>query len=434
MQQVKLGILGLGTVGSGVVNILNKNQAELMRRVGTKFVIAAACVKDLDKPRNCNCEFELTKDPNLLINNPSIEVIVEAIGGIDLAKELIIKAIKNQKQIITANKALIAEYGGELFLLAEEYNTKIYYEASTCGGIPIIKTLKESLAANQIEYIAGIINGTSNYILSKMHQNNLSFQAALEQAQANGFAESDPSFDINGKDSAHKLTILSALGFGAQLAFDKVYIEGIEQIQAQDVYYAQKLGYVIKHLGIANLISDKLALRAHPCLVNNKNMLSKVDSQKNAIIIKGDALGETMYYGPGAGSLETASSIVADLVDIARSNKDSVPHFGFLPEKLLNPEYMSISDLDYSYYLRLMVNNKPGILAKISNILSEKDISIASILQHKPYKNLDSRVPIIILTYSTKEKIINNAIENINKLDDVSPQIIKLRIYNNESD
>jgi len=427
-----MGILGLGTVGTGTVNVLKRNAEEIARRAGRDMVITRASVKDLDKPRNCDTQgIELTNNPLDIINDPEIEIVLELIGGAGEVKELVLKAIENGKHIVTANKSLIALHGNELFAKAVEKGVIIAFEAAVAGGIPIIKTLREGLSGNRIQWLAGIINGTGNFILTEMRDKGRDFDDVLAEAQALGYAEADPTFDVEGIDAAHKLTILAAIAFGIPLQFDKVYIEGITQITRTDVEYAEQLGYRIKHLGIARQTPEGIELRVHPTLIPERRLIANVNGVMNAVLVKGDAVGATLYYGAGAGGEPTASAVVADVIDVVRAltsdPENRVPHLAFQADSLADIPVLSSDRFKTAYYLRLNAEDKPGVLAEITRIFADHNISIEALVQKEPLKG-DTTVPIIMLTQITLEQEMNAAITEISALTTVSGKINCIRL------
>ena len=408
---VNIGILGLGTVGVGVVNTLHNNQAEIKRRSGTQINIIQAAVKDINKKRLCVTDnIKISNNAFEVVNNNNIDVILELIGGVNLAKELVIKAIKNGKHVITANKSLIANYGNELLALAKKNNVYILFEAAVAGGIPIIKLLKQGLSANKIELIIGIINGTSNFILTNMSNNGKSFETSLKEAQDLGYAEADPALDINGIDAAHKLTILSSIAFGQKLQFDKISTQGINQIKKKDIIFANKLGFSIKHLSIAKNENNKIQMYVRPTLITKKHLLSNVDGVMNAILVKANAVGDTIYYGAGAGGQATASSVIADLIDIIKNtaNKDIL---GW--QQFRTFTYCDNNDIESVFYLHLLVDDKPGVLANIATTLTKYNISIEKVIQNQITNN--NNADIAIITNKIKTIKIKNAVANIQK-------------------
>jgi homoserine dehydrogenase len=422
MKPVQVGILGLGTVGGGTVKLMLQNTQEINNRAGRKVEIVQAAALDnsvLQKLDNCDIKF--STDVFDIINNPQIDIVVELIGGVDLAKKCVLKALQNNKHIVTANKALIATCGDEIFALAQRKGLTVAFEAAVAGGIPIIKAMREGLSANKIKTIAGIINGTTNFILSKMADKNTPFAEVLKEAQQKGYAEADPTFDIEGIDAAHKLCIMGSIAFGIPLQFDKVYTEGIDRITSQDVHFALQLGYKIKHLAIAKRTKKGVQMAVHPTLIPKDKLIANVDDVMNAVLIDADALGTSMYYGAGAGELPTASAVVADIIDVSRTlttdPKNRVPHLALEPDKIQNTNILNMSDITSSYYLNIKVLDKPGVVAKITAILAEKEISIEAVIQQDT-KNISSEyVPLIILTRKVQEKYMNEALLKITDLD-----------------
>ncbi len=432
MKPVKVGVLGLGTVGGGTVNVLKRNAAEIARRAGRKITITRASVKDLDKQRICDTQgIILTTDPMDIINDPDIDIVVELIGGAGLVKDLVLKAISNGKHVVTANKSLIALHGNEIFAKASEKGVIVAFEAAVAGGIPIIKAIREGLSGNQIEWLAGIINGTGNFILTEMRDKGRSFNDALAEAQALGYAETDPTFDVEGIDAAHKLTILASIAFGIPLQFDKVYTEGITEITRLDVEYANKLGYRIKHLGIARKMPGGIELRVHPTLIPKRRLIANVNGVMNAIVIKGDAVGPSLYYGAGAGAEPTASAVVADLIDVARAltsdPENRVPHLAFQADSLVDIPVLPPDQFKTAYYLRLNAEDKPGTLADVTRILADHHISIEGIIQREPLDDAPA-VPIILLTEITMEHEMNAAITKIEALKTVTGKVNRIRL------
>ena len=432
MRPVNIALLGLGIVGCGTVNVLKRNAQEISRRAGRDVAIKYAVVNDLTKTRDCDTSnFELITDPTIAVTDPDIDIVIELIGGVKLAKQAVFKAIQHKKHIITANKALIAQYGNEIFAEAQKQGVIVAFEAAVAGGIPIIKTIREGLAGNRIEWVAGIINGTCNFILSAMQQHGDDFESALAEAQRRGFAEADPSFDIGGIDVAHKLTILASIAFGIPLQFESVYIEGIENISAQDILYAQQLGYVIKHLGITRRVEEGIELRVHPTLIAESETLAHVNGEMNALQVKGDAVGPTLYYGAGAGAEPTASSVIGDLVDVVRTlttdPNNRVPHLAFKSDALQKLPILSMEQVETAYYVRMNAEDKPGVLADITRIFGEQHISIESILQ-KESEQQDGYVPIVIITHQVVEKNMQKALQQIETLPQIQNEIIRIRL------
>ncbi|MFT5611161.1 MAG: homoserine dehydrogenase [Polaribacter sp.] len=437
MNSIKVGILGLGTVGGGTANVLQRNAAEIQRRVGRPIQVIMASVRDIGAQRICDCgEIELGTDPYAVVNNPEIDVIVETIGGETLARELILHAIAQGKHIVTANKALIALHGNEIFAAAEAQGVCVLFEAAVAGGISIIKSIREGMSANKIQMVAGIINGTGNFILTEMRDKGRTFADVLAEAQELGYAEADPTFDVEGIDAAHKLTILASLAFGTPLQFEKVVTEGISSLDLRDVSYARELGYRIKHLGIAKLVQgdsgeDELELRVHPTLIPRKRLIAHVEGVMNAVLVKGDAVGTTLHYGAGAGAEPTASAIVADIVDIARTlNAEPsarVPHMGFQADSIAEIRVKTADEINSAYYLRIDVNDVPGVMSKLSTIFAQLNISIEAITQKEPARN-ESRVSVIFITQRTLEAQLNNAIEQIEAMPDVCDSVTSIRV------
>jgi homoserine dehydrogenase (EC 1.1.1.3) len=422
----------LGTVGGGTVNVLKRNAAEIARRAGREIIITRASAKDLNKPRICDTQgIALTTDPYEIINDPEIEIILELIGGAGPVKDMVLKAIENGKHVVTANKSLIALHGNEIFAKASEKGVIVAFEAAVAGGIPIIKAIREGLSGNQIEWLAGIINGTGNFILTEMRDKGRDFADVLAEAQALGYAEADPTFDVEGIDAGHKLTILASIAFGIPLQFDKVYTEGITKITRADVEYAEQLGYRIKHLGIARKTPEGIELRVHPTLIPERRLIANVDGVMNAVLIKGDAVGPTLYYGAGAGAEPTASSVVADVIDVVRAltsdPENRVPHLAFQADALADIPVLSSDMFRTSYYLRLNAEDKPGVLAEVTRILADHQISIEAISQKVPLNN-ETSVPIIILTQITLEKEMNAAIAEIEALKTVTGKVNRIRL------
>jgi homoserine dehydrogenase len=431
VDPVKIGILGLGTVGCGTISVLARNAEEITRRAGREIQVVQAAARSLKKKRDCSTDgIVLTEDPNDIVTNPEIDVVVELIGGYEPALELVMKAIENGKHVVTANKALIAVHGNEIFKAAQDKGVMVAFEAAVAGGIPIIKAIREGLAGNRIEWLAGIINGTGNFILTEMRDKGRDFADVLAEAQALGYAEADPTFDVEGIDAAHKLTILAAIAFGIPLQFDKSYTEGISNITREDVSYAEQLGYRIKHLGIARRVGDRVELRVHPTLIPERRLIANVDGVMNAVLVKGDAVGPTLYYGAGAGSDATASAVVADIVDVVRTlttdPTNRVPHLAFQPDALADLSIMPIDDVETSYYLRMHVQDKPGVLADITRIFGEQGISIEALIQKEPAEGA-SVVPLIMLTHRVAENKMNSAIAQLEALDAIDGKIMRIR-------
>jgi homoserine dehydrogenase len=432
LKPVKVGILGLGTVGGGTVNVLKRNAAEIARRAGREIIVTRASAKDLDKERICDTQgIILSTDPLDIINDPEIDIVLELIGGAGLVKDMVLKAIANGKHVVTANKSLIALHGNEIFAKASEKGVIVAFEAAVAGGIPIIKALREGLSGNEIEWLAGIINGTGNFILTEMRDKGRDFYDVLAEAQALGYAEADPTFDVEGIDAGHKLTILASIAFGIPLQFDKVYTEGITEITRLDVEYAEQLGYRIKHLGIARKTAEGIELRVHPTLIPERRLIANVNGVMNAVLVKGDAVGPTLYYGAGAGAEPTASAVVADVIDVVRAltsdPENRVPHLAFQADSLADIPVVTADRFKTSYYLRLTAEDKPGVLADVTRILADHHISIEAIIQKEPIGN-ETAIPIILLTQITLEKEMNAAIAEIEALQTVTGKVNRIRL------
>ncbi len=432
MKPIKVGLLGLGTVGGGTLTVLRRNREEIARRAGREIVVTMAAVRDLEKAQKyADGSIKLTNNPFDVVDNPEIDIVVEMIGGLKPAKDLVMMAIENGKHVVTANKALLAIHGSEIFAAAQAKGVMVAFEAAVAGGIPIIKSIREGLAANRIEWIAGIINGTSNFILTEMRDKGADFADVLAEAQRLGYAEADPTFDIEGVDAAHKLTILSAIGFGIPMQFDKAYVEGISKLTRQDIQYAEELGYRIKLLGITRRTEKGIELRVHPTLIPARRLIANVDGVMNAVLVKGDAVGATMSYGAGAGAEPTASSVVADLVDVTRmatsDPSNRVPHLAFQPDALSDAPVLPIGEVRTAYYLRLSAQDKPGVLADITRILADLDISIDAMMQ-KEVDDEKAQAEVIILTHETVEKHINAAIAKIEALSSIVGKVTRIRM------
>ena len=432
MKPIQVGLLGIGTVGGGTFAVLNRNQEEISRRAGRGILIKVVADKDLARARNLvGHRAEITDDAFALVQRPDIDIVVELIGGTGIAKELMLAAIENGKHVVTANKALLAIHGNEIFLAAQKKGVMVAFEAAVAGGVPIIKALREGLTANRIEWIAGIINGTSNFILSEMREKGSAFGEVLAQAQKLGYAEADPTFDIEGVDAAHKLTIMAAIAFGIPMQFDKAYTEGISKLTKDDIRYAEELGYRIKLLGITRRAKKGIELRVHPTLIPAKRLIANVEGVMNAILVKGDAVGPTLYYGAGAGAEPTASAVVADLVDVTRMHtadpEQRVPHLAFQPDRMSDLAILPIAEVETSYYLRLRVLDRPGVLADITRILADESISIDAMVQKEPGEG-EEQVDIIMLTHLTLEKNVDRAIGRIESLPVVSGKVTRIRL------
>ncbi|MBP0597009.1 homoserine dehydrogenase [Herbaspirillum sp. LeCh32-8] len=432
MKSIKVGLLGIGTVGSGTFNVLKRNQEEIAGRAGRGIEITM--VADLNTERATeltNGEVKVVNDANLVVNDPDIDIVIELIGGYGIAKDLVLKAIANGKHVVTANKALIATHGNEIFKAAQEKGVMVAFEAAVAGGIPIIKALREGLTANRIQWIAGIINGTTNFILSEMRDKGLDFDVVLKEAQRLGYAEADPTFDIEGVDAAHKLTIMASIAFGIPVQFDRAHVEGITKLQASDITYAEQLGYRIKLLGITRQTEKGIELRVHPTLIPAQRLIANVEGAMNAVVVRGDAVGETLYYGKGAGSEPTASAVIADLVDITRlataDPEHRVPYLAFQPNAMADTPVLPMAEVTTSYYLRMRVADKPGVLADVTRILADSSISIDAMLQKEPAEG-EQQTDIIMLTHQTQEKNIVAAIAKIEALATVVGAVTKIRL------
>ena len=432
MKPMQVGLLGIGTVGGGTFRVLSRNREEITRRAGREIRIAMVADKATDRARELvGNNAEVVDDAMKVITNPNIDIVVELIGGYSPAKDFVLKAIANGKHVVTANKALLAVHGNEIFAAAQKAGVMVAFEAAVAGGVPIIKALREGLTANRIEWIAGIINGTSNFILSEMRSKGKTFDEVLKEAQKLGYAEADPTFDIEGIDAAHKLTIMSAIAFGVPMQFDKAYTEGISKLTKQDIEYAEQLGYRIKLLGLTRRTENGIELRVHPTLIPTKRLIANVEGVMNAILVKGDAVGSTMYYGAGAGAEPTASAVVADLVDVTRMHTSDpehrVPHLAFQPDQLTDTPILSMDEVETSYYLRMRVFDRPGVLADVTRILADNHISIDAMIQKEPSEG-EEQVDIIMLTHLCREKNINAAMKKIEELDSVDGKITRIRL------
>ncbi len=433
MESLKVGLLGIGTVGGGTYTVLQRNQAEIANRAGRPIEIVKVADRDLSRAESITAgKVSLTQNIDDVVSDPHIDVVVELIGGYTLAKEAVLKAISHGKHVVTANKALLAIHGNEIFSAAQQHGVIVAYEAAVAGGIPIIKALREGLVANRIEWLAGIINGTTNFILSEMRDKGLAFADVLAEAQRLGYAETDPTFDIEGIDAAHKLMVMAGIAFAIPMQFDKVYTEGISHLDSKDIRYAEELGYRVKLLGICKRTEQGVELRVHPTLIPEKRLIANVDGAMNAVLVKGDAVGPTLYYGAGAGSEPTASAVIADLVDVARMQHASVAqrvpylaHHQMKSADMLN--ILTIEQIQSAYYLRLRALDKPGVMADITKILAEREISIDAMMQKEPLDNEDA-ADIVILTHVTQEKNINQAIVAIQQISALDGQVVKLRM------
>ncbi len=435
LEAVKVGLLGLGTVGSGTVQVLSGNAKEICRRAGRDIVISHAATREPPKLPIDTSSMVVTDDGFEVVNNPDISVVIELIGGYQPALELVLKAIENGKHVVTANKALIAKHGNEIFAAAQKHGVTVAFEAAVAGGIPVIKAIREGLSANHIEWAAGIINGTGNFILSEMRDHGRDFADVLAEAQDLGYAEADPTFDIEGIDAAHKLTILAAIAFGIPLQFDACYTEGIGNITREDVAYAEELGYAIKHLGITRKTDKGIELRVHPTLIPKRRLIANVNDVMNAVLVKGDAVGPTLYYGAGAGALPTASAVVADLVDVVRSlttdPNNRVPHLAFQPDSINDDPMLPMGEIETAYYLRLLAEDVPGVMGQVTSALGDAGISIEAVIQKEPSEGVE-QVPIIMLTHRVREKQMQAAIAEIEKLASVAGSVTRIRLENLE--
>jgi len=432
MKPIHVGLLGIGTVGGGTYQVLQRNAEEITRRAGRPIQVSVVADRNLERIRQLTAgTCRVTDDPFAVVADPTIDIVVELIGGCDVARALVLQAIENGKHVVTANKALLATYGNEIFAAAQKQGVMVAFEAAVAGGIPIIKALREGLTANRIEWIAGIINGTTNFILSEMRDKGLSFATVLAEAQRLGYAEADPTFDVEGIDAAHKLAIMSAIAFGNSMSFEKAHVEGISRLDAIDIKYAEQLGYRIKLLGITKRTAEGVELRVHPTLIPARRLIANVEGAMNAVLVKGDAVGATLYYGKGAGAEPTASAVIADLVDVTRMHtadpEHRVPHLAFQPGSLVELAILPIAEVVTSYYLRLRVEDRPGVLAEITRILADHGISIVGMIQREPGEG-EEQTDIIMLTHKTREKQVDAAIAGIEALPAVKGRIIRLRL------
>jgi len=432
MKPIDVGLLGIGVVGGGTWDVLSRNAHEIQRRAGRAIRISVVADKAVDKAKEIvGNKAKVVSDAFEVVRGNEVEIVVELIGGTTVAKELVLEAIRHGKHVVTANKALLATHGNEIFAAAQKKGVMVTFEAAVAGGVPIIKALREGLSANRIEWIAGIINGTSNFILSEMRDKGIAFSEALKDAQKRGYAEADPTFDIEGVDAAHKLTILSALAFGIPMQLEKCFREGIQKLTKADIRYAEELGYRIKLLGITKKTDKGIELRVHPTLVPARRLIANVEGVMNGILVKGDAVGPTLYYGAGAGSQPTASAVVADLVDVTRlitaDPEQRVPHLAFQPDQLSDERVLSIDEIETSYYLRMRVMDKPGVLADITRTLADSEISIEAMVQKEPGEG-ERIVDIVLLTNRAIEKDVNQAIDRIEKLPTVLGAVTRIRM------
>ncbi|MGZ5101575.1 MAG: homoserine dehydrogenase [Usitatibacter sp.] len=432
MKPIQVGLLGLGTVGGGTIEVLRRNREEISRRAGRDIVIKVASARDLTKQRAVSLEgIEIVADATTIVSRPDIDIVVELIGGDTVARELVLRALDNGKHVVTANKALLARHGTEIFARAHAKGVMVAFEGSVAGGVPIIKAIREGLAANRIEWIAGIINGTCNFILSEMRDKGLPFDMVLAEAQRLGYAEADPALDVDGVDTAHKLTILAAIAFGIPMQFDKVYIEGISKLTAIDLKYAEGLGYRIKLLGITRRTPKGIELRVHPTLIPSRRLIANVEGIMNAVLVKGDAVGPTLFYGRGAGAEATASAVVADLVDVTRmataDPEQRVPHLAFQPDRLSDAPILAMDQVETGYYLRLRALDRPGVLADVTRICADLSISIDAIFQKEAGEG-EEQVDVVILTHVVQEKNVNAAIRRIEALPTIPAQVVRIRL------
>jgi homoserine dehydrogenase len=432
LKQLNVGLLGIGTVGGGTYTVLDRNAAEIARRTGIAIKVVQVADRNVEHAKKItNGQVDVTDNAENVVNNPAVDVVVELIGGYTLSKTLVLKAIENGKHVVTANKALLALHGNEIFAAAKAKGVIVAYEAAVAGGIPIIKALREGLGANRIEWVAGIINGTTNFILTEMREKGLAYQDVIAEAQRLGYAEADPTFDVEGIDAAHKLTILAAIAFGMPMKFDQAYTEGITKLQQKDIKYAEELGYRVKLLGITKRTQNGVELRVHPTLIPEKRLIANVNGAMNAVVVKGDAVGPTLYYGAGAGAEPTASAVVADLMDVARLSSASVaqrvPYLGFQAEQLTDLAVLPISEIESAYYLRMRVSDKPGVLASVTKILADLNISIDAMLQKEPADN-ETEAEIVILTHVTQEKNMDAVIAQIEALPAIVGNVVKIRM------
>lgn len=432
MKELKVGLLGIGTVGGGTYTVVTRNQGDIARRIGANIRIVQVADRNLDLAKQVTGgQVAVTDDAFAVVNNPEIDVVVELIGGYTIAKDLVLTAIANGKHVVTANKALLAVHGNEIFKAAADKGVIVAFEAAVAGGIPIIKALREGLSANKVEWVAGIINGTTNFILTEMRDKGLAFADVLKEAQRLGYAEADPTFDVEGIDAAHKLTIMASIAFGMPMQFEQAYTEGITKLTIQDIQYAEELGYRVKLLGISKKTEAGVELRVHPTLIPEKRLIANVDGAMNAVVVKGDAVGPTLYYGAGAGAEPTASAVVADLVDIARlqgtTAEQRVAYLGYQLEQQQVLPVLPIAEVQSAYYLRLHASDKPGVMADVTKILADLQISIDAMLQKEPADG-EVEADIVILTHTTQEKTMNAAIANIEALPAIAGTVIKIRM------
>ncbi len=434
MKAIHVGLLGFGTVGRGTWDVLRRNQEEIQRRAGRPIEINWIATRTLDRvrePTRGAHGVNLANDPALVVRHPDVDIVCELIGGVEPARQLVLDAIAHGKHVVTANKALLAQHGTEIFAAAHGKGVMVGFEAAVAGGIPIIKALREGLTANRIEWIAGIINGTSNFILSEMRSRGASFESVLREAQALGYAEADPTFDVEGVDAAHKLAIMASIAFGVPMQYEKAYAEGITRLTREDIRYAEELGYRIKLIGLTRRARRGIEMRVHPTLVPAKRLIANVEGAMNAVLVKGDAVGATMYYGPGAGAEPTASAVIADLVDVTRMHtadpEHRVPHLAFHPDRLSDLPILPMSEVETSYYLRMRVEDRPGVLADIARILADRDISIDAMIQKEPPEG-ERQTDIILLTHLSIEGSVVDAIGAIEALPTVAGTVTRIRL------
>ena len=438
MKPLRIALLGLGTVGGGTVNVLARNREEIARRAGRSIEVTRAAVRDPDKARICaRAGIALSVDPFAVVDDPETEIVVEVIGGTDLARELVLRAIDRGKHVVTANKALIALHGNEVFAAAHERGVTVAFESAVAGGIPIVKAIREGLAGNRIDRIAGIVNGTSNFILTEMREHRRDFAGVLREAQRLGYAEADPSFDVEGVDAAHKLTILAAIAFGIPLQFSRVHSEGIADLHLEDIAYAEQLGYRIRHLAIARRRTDGVELRVHPALVPQRHLLASVDGVMNAVLVNADAVGPTLYYGAGAGAEPTASAVVADLVDVVRALTtdpgNRVPYLAFRPDAMSDLGVLDRDEARSAWYLRMTAADRPGVLAEIATLLGQAGISIEAVVQPEPPRGARF-AKLVMLTHSVREGRMRDALARVESLDVVDGKVVRLRVEHLEDE
>ena len=432
LKQLRVGLLGIGTVGGGTYTVLTRNAAEITRRTGVAINVVQVADKNIELAKKVTGgNVDITDDAFATVANPNVDVVVELIGGYGLSKQLVLKAIENGKHVVTANKALLALHGNEIFAAAQKAGVIVAFEAAVAGGIPIIKALREGLGANKIEWVAGIINGTTNFILTEMREKGLNYQDVIAEAQRLGYAEADPTFDVEGIDAAHKLTIMSAIAFGIPMKFEQAYTEGITKLQQTDIQYAEELGYRVKLLGITKRTDNGVELRVHPTLISEKRLIANVNGAMNAVVVKGDAVGPTLYYGAGAGAEPTASAVVADLMDVARLSsatvEQRVPYLAFQPNSVADLPVLPIGEINSAYYLRLRASDKPGVLARVTKILADRNVSIDAMLQKEPDDNV-TEADIVILTHVTVEKNMDAGIAEIEALPSIVGKLVKIRM------